>query len=221
MNAVIIGAGTGLYQILDAVSYVHSSPSVFFSAVFDNDPALRSKEIDDSGHLRVQGGKDELLGWHAYRPSDLAIISIGDPGPRKEWREYCNSIGMSLISVVDPSTRQSRWSDIGPGCLISAHCHLGAHARIGHNCKLSPYCSIEHHSEVGDDCTFGPGVITSGNVKIGSRCKFGTGIFIEPRLTIGDDCVIASGAVITMSVPAGHLVRTKINNSVVEIPRSC
>ena len=196
---LVIGAGTGFVQVQDIAHYR-------IVGIVDRNKELVGTIINT---IPVLGTPSDLRELFEKKEFTHAIISIGEPVPRAEYRVILQALKIPLVTVRDSMTKIGIGVTIGDGNLISAFCHFGAMSKVGKNNKFSSHCSIEHHAEVGDDCTFGPGVMTSGCVKIGSRVKFGTGIFIEPRITIGDDALIASGSVIVKSVEAGEIVRRK------------
>lgn len=146
-----------------------------------------------------------------FRAGDFetAVITLGNMGKRIELLEICESLGVPLLTVVDPGALVSDSASLGEGVVAVSGARIGAFAVIGKNVLLSAFVNVEHHCSVGDNSTFGPGVFLSGSVRIGRNCVFGTNIGVEPGVTIGEESVIASGSTITRDVPAGTVVKNQ------------
>jgi hypothetical protein len=54
--------------------------------------------------------------------------------------------------------------------------------------------------------------MTSGLIVLGDRIWLGTGIYVDPHVELGDDIQVASGSVIVAPVPAGHLVKCRMDD---------
>ncbi|MGO9898184.1 MAG: biotin/lipoyl-containing protein [Solirubrobacteraceae bacterium] len=212
---VIIGAGLGATQLLDILLHDDAQQAV---ALVDDDRDLFGDVVDG---VPVVGGFERCLALFKAKAFDAAVISISTSVPaRTRLRELCRQAGIPLANAIDPSARIARNVGMGDGNVICAQCHLGVGTTLGDNNFISAYNSFDHHNELGSDISTGPGCMTSGLVTVGDRCRFGTGVFIEPYVKIGAGVQIASGAVIVGSIPADHVVKTRIvTTAVVPIPR--
>ncbi len=211
-RVVIVGAGLGATQVADILDHHDDLAPI---AVLDDDPGRWGAEV---AGLPVVGGVQRVA--ELSGAFDAAIIAISSSvGARAALRARLQSVGLPLVSAIDPTVRVARGATVGDGCVICAFSHLGVESRVGANTFLSAYTSIDHHSVVGADCSGGPGCMTSGCVTIGDRVRLGTGIFVQPLVTIGDDAMIASGAIVTEHVPAGYAVKTRIAATVIVAPR--
>jgi acetyltransferase-like isoleucine patch superfamily enzyme len=202
---VIIGAGLGATQVLDILLHDPAQQAV---ALVDDDRKRLGDLVDG---VPVVGGIQRALELFRDGAVDAAVISISTSVPaRTRLRQLCSEAGLPLTNVVDPTARIGNGVQMGVGNVLCANCHLGVGTVLGDNNFISAYNSFDHHNELGSDISTGPGCMTSGLVKIGDRCRFGTGIFIEPYVTIGAGVQVASGAVIVSSIPAEHVVKTKV-----------
>ncbi|GIF38700.1 biotin/lipoyl-containing protein [Actinoplanes xinjiangensis] len=202
---MIIGAALGATQVLDILAGSRTQQAV---AIVDDDAARWGAEVHG---VPVVGGSGRLTELFAAGVFDAAVIAIGrSPAVRAKFRKTCEEAGVPLANAIDPTAKIATDVRLGQGNIICAFCHVATGVQVGDNNFFSAYNSFDHHSVIGDDNATGPSVYTSGKVTIGSRTRFGTGIVIEPDVVIGDDVAVASGAVIVSSVPAEHVVKTKI-----------
>jgi sugar O-acyltransferase (sialic acid O-acetyltransferase NeuD family) len=209
VRVIVVGAGMGANQVLDAMSRV---PGLLPVGIVDDDPARRNNVVYGTPVIGTLGDLGRL---YAEGAVDAACISIaGSMRARQAVIAKIAGVGVPRCNVVDPSVVVSLGAKLGQGNFVSALSRLGPDATLGDDNYLSSYVSIEHHCTVGDSCTFGPGVMLSGQVTVGSGVKFGTGVFVEPHLHIGDGATIASGAIITKDVPAGAIVKVPSNTVV-------
>lgn len=212
-RVLLIGGAQGAAQVIDIFSQVPGQQAV---AILDDDPNRWGAEI---AGVPIIGGTDRLVALFAEGAFDAAIIAIGrSVATRARFRQLCAQAGIPLANAVDPTSKIATDVVIGQGNIICAFCHLGTGVRVGDNNFLSAYNSFDHHSVIGSDNATGPGCTSSGRVTVGDRVRFGTGIFIEPNVRIGDDVMVASGSVLLLSVPANHVVKTKVITTTV-VPR--
>lgn len=214
-RVLLIGGGLGATQVMDILG---ADPAQQAVAILDDDRDKWGTKVDD---VPIVGGSDRLAALFASGAYDAAVITISTSVPaRQKLRKACQSAGVPLANVIDPTVRISGDVEMGEGNVICAFSHLGVGVRLGDNNFLSAYNSFDHHSTLGSDSSTGPGCMSSGLVTLGDGVRLGTGIFIEPHLEIGDGAQVASGATIVSSVPAHHAVKTKVfTTSVVPIRR--
>ncbi|MBK1878221.1 biotin/lipoyl-containing protein [Pelagicoccus mobilis] len=204
-NVLIIGAGNGAVQILDALRQSDTQQAV---GLLDDDPDLSDKTVMG---LPILGGCDSqtLASLWEKKSFDAAIVSISTNNAfRKLICERLKEAGIPLANVIHPRAYIGMNAKLGSGNVILAFCQIAACAEIGDDNFLSAYVSIEHHSKLGNHNSFGPGVLTSSSVQIADQCKFGTGVFIEPWISIGSKSVIASGCTITQDVSENTIVKS-------------
>jgi pyruvate/2-oxoglutarate dehydrogenase complex dihydrolipoamide acyltransferase (E2) component len=211
-RVLIIGAGRGATQVID----IFASTGQRAVGIIDDD---RAKWGDEIWGLPVVGGADRLALLYEQKTFDAVVIAISTSVvARTKFREACEKAGVPLANAIDPTARIATDVTMGTGNVICAFVHFGTGTVVGDNNFISAYNSFDHHSVLANDISTGPGCMTSGRATLGNRVRLGTGIFMEPGLELGDDVQVASGSVILRSVPADHVVKTKIVTTTV-VPR--
>ena len=205
---LIIGAGDGAVQLIDALTKVPRQKAVM---LLDDNKSLHGKTV---AGVPVVGdiSYEQIESYHKEGRFDAAIISISTSVAfRAKVFENLQLRGVPFANVIHPSVCIGINVSIGSGNIILAFCHIGACVKIKNNNFISAYCSIEHHSILASHSSFGPGVITSSRVIIGDKVRFGTGIFIEPHVTIGEEALIGSGCIVCKDIPSHTVAKNKIN----------
>ncbi len=215
-RVLIIGGGRGATQVIDIFADLPGQQAV---AVMDDN---RDKWGQSIAGVPVVGGSDRLKDLFDAGTYDAAVIAISTSvAARRKLRELCEANGVPLANAIDRTAKIATGVVMGTGNVICAFCHFGTETRVGDNNFFSAYNSFDHHNVVGNDSSTGPGNLTSSRVKLGDQVRLGTGIHLEPGVELGDRVQVASGATILRSVPADHVVKTKvITTSVVPSRRS-
>lgn len=206
---LIVGGGDGAVQLLDVLYKSGRQRAV---AILDDNPDLHGKTIMG---VPVLGPiePDRVVEMVRRDELDGVTISISTLIPlRRRVFEQLTARGVPFANVIHPTACLGTNVSIGRGNVILAFCHIGACATIGNNNFLSAYVSIEHHNELGNHCSYGPAVIASSRVRVGDGTRMGTGVFIEPKIRIGANSIIGSGCILRGDVPAGSVVRTRLNH---------
>lgn len=136
-------------------------------------------------------------------------------------------------SEIGLRTKVWQFASVIRGAMIGADCVIASNvlvdgAVIGDRCSLSHGAVLYPGTVLGDEVFVGPGVACCNDrwpvcskegfdldrllggmvsVRIGNKVGIGAGAVILPGVSIGDGCMIAAGAVVSKSVPAGHLVK--------------
>ncbi|WP_117211474.1 biotin/lipoyl-containing protein [Allorhizocola rhizosphaerae] len=207
---LIIGAGRGATQVIDIFA---DRPEQTAVAIVDEQRGKWGELIDD---VPVVGGPDRLTELYEHGRFDAVVVAISTSvAARRKFRLMCEQAGIPLANAIDRTAKIATNVEMGEGNVICAFCHIGTATQIGNNNFFSAYNSFDHHNVVANDSSTGPGCMTSSRVKLGDQVRLGTGIHIEPGVELGDRVQVASGATIVRSVPADHVVKTKIVTTVV------
>ena len=210
---LIVGAGLGATQVLDILA---EDPAQQAVGIVDDSAASWGREI---GGLTVVGGSERIAELFGDGGFDAVVIAISTSvEARAKLRRLCEEANVPLANAIDSRVKLATGVTIGTGNVICAFCHFGTETQIGDNNFISAYNSFDHHNVLGSDISTGPGCMTSGEVKLEDRVRLGTGVFVEPKLTLGEGTLVASGSVIVRSVPADHVVKTKVVTTTV-VPR--
>jgi len=215
-RVLVIGGGRGATQVIDIFADLPGQQAV---AIVDDN---RDKWGAELAGVPVVGGTDRLKDLFELGTYDAAIIAISTSVvARRKLRQLCEASGIPLTNAIDRTSKIATGVVMGKGNVICAFCHIGTETVVGDNNFFSAYNSFDHHNVVANDCSTGPGCLTSSRVKLGDQVRLGTGIHIEPGVELGDRVQVASGATILRSVPADHVVKTKVvTTSVVPSRRS-
>ncbi len=207
---LIIGAGRGATQVIDIFA---DRPEQTAVAIVDEQRGKWGSLIDD---VPVVGGPDRLSELYEHGWFDAVVVAISTSvAARRKFRLLCEEAGIPMANAIDRTAKIATNVELGEGNVICAFCHIGTATQIGNNNFFSAYNSFDHHNVVANDSSTGPGCMTSSRVKLGDQVRLGTGIHIEPGVELGDRVQVASGATIVRSVPADHVVKTKIVTTVV------
>lgn len=202
---LLIGGGLGATQVIDILS---GDPQQQAVAILDDN---RERWGEFVAGVPIVGGSDRLAKLFADAAFDAVIVAISTSVPaRRRLREACEAAGVPMANAIDSTAKIATDVELGQGNVICAFCHLGTGVRMGDNNFLSAYNSFDHHTRLGSDISTGPSCVSSGTVVVGDQVRLGTGIFIEPHVELGDRVQVASGSVIVRSVPADHIVKTKV-----------
>ncbi len=205
-RTLILGAGRGAMQVMDILQH---DPRVQVIGYLDDDRKLQGEAIYG---LAILGPIQLAEAMFREQRFDAAIISVSTSNPvRRRWYEWLKSFGVPLVNAIDPTAKINRGVSLGEGNVLCAFVHIGVETRLGNNNFISAYNSIDHHNLWGSHITTGPGVVTSSRAQVDDDVKMGTGIFIQPGVKIGQGAQIASGAILTQSVPARHVAKTRVN----------
>lgn len=204
-RVVLIGGGLGATQVIDIFA---DRPEQTAVAIVDEAREKWGRSVSD---VPVVGGPDRLAQLFSEGRFDAAVIAISTSvGARRKFRLMCQEAGIPLANAIDRTAKIATGVEMGQGNVVCAFCHFGTSTRMGDNNFFSAYNSFDHHNVIANDVSTGPGVMTSSRVRLGDQVRLGTGIHIEPGVELGDRVQVASGATIVRSVPADHVVKTKI-----------
>jgi acetyltransferase-like isoleucine patch superfamily enzyme len=202
---LLIGAGLGATQVIDIFA---GRPEQAAVAIVDDKREKWGSFVCD---VPVVGGPDRVAELFREGRFDAAVVAISTSvEARRRFRLLCQEAGVPLANAIDRTAKIATDVELGTGNVICAFCHFGTSARVGDNNFFSAFNSFDHHNVIANDVSTGPGVMTSSRVSVGERVRLGTGIHIEPGVELGDRVQVASGATIVRSVPADHIVKTKI-----------
>lgn len=134
-----------------------------------------------------------------------AICALGTT-ERRGFIDRVRSAGFRFARIVHPTSRVSRTSAIGEGCIVSAGVIIATQAVIGEHAILNRGVMVGHDTKVGSYTTLSPGANIAGAVTIGEGAYIGIGAVIADRLTIGAGAFVSAGAVVIRDVPAGAQV---------------
>lgn len=145
-----------------------------------------------------------------------ALCLLGNCAAKRRFTRQIERLGFEFATLINPSSRFSRRSEIGPGGFVSYG------VAVSSGCRIGRHCTIAANTVLGEACTLGecvyvaPGVNVGGRTVIGSECYIGIGAVIADHLTVGDGVTVGAGAVVVRDVSPGATV---VGNPAREIQR--
>jgi acetyltransferase EpsM len=130
-----------------------------------------------------------------------AVCALGTTG-RGRFVAEAIAAGMRFATVVHPTARVSRRSELGRGSIVSAGAIIATRTRVGDHVIVNRGALIGHDVKVDEFVTIGPGANIAGLCRIGARTYVGAGAIVIDRTTVGAESIVGAGAVVTKDVPA-------------------
>jgi sugar O-acyltransferase (sialic acid O-acetyltransferase NeuD family) len=112
------------------------------------------------------------------------------------------ALGIGFETLIHPTARVSRRSELGEGTIVSAGVVIATRTKIGRHVIVNRGALIGHDVEIGDFATISPGANVAGFCRIGARAYVALGAVVVDRTSIGPEAVVGAGAVVTKDVPA-------------------
>jgi sugar O-acyltransferase (sialic acid O-acetyltransferase NeuD family) len=156
--------------------------------------------IDGLPYLGVE--RAELLETAPIPPTHF-ICAIGDNKRRKKACEFCEQLGLTPFTVIDPSVLVAPEVTIGGGTYVGAGSVLSPAAKLGRHVIINHGCSIGHDSELGDFSQACPGTRVSGWVKAGEGVMLGSNCVAAPRVEIGAWATLGAASFANRDIPSG------------------
>ena len=170
-DIIIAGAGGSGREVLDTIKYINRYEKTWNIKGFIDDNLLALNGL--AGEIKVIGTIAE------WQPSENEVFtcSIFDPCTRHKVVDILKTRGAKFVSVIDPRSGISDFTEIGEGAIIYAW------GSVSVNCKIGDFLILQN-TGIGHDCTIG------NCVSIGQRCSIGGGSFIGDNVLIGCNAVI-------------------------------
>jgi acetyltransferase EpsM len=161
----------------------------------DDDPEKWSLRLLN---LPVLGGLDALPATQA-----AVALGVGSNDARLALLRRLDERGVTVVSVVHPSSIVSSGVSLGAGSYVGPGVVVHVDARVGRACILNSGSVVEHDNILGDGVHISPNAALGGNVEIGEGAHVGLGAAVLPGITIGAWTIVGAGAVVTKPLPAG------------------
>jgi sugar O-acyltransferase (sialic acid O-acetyltransferase NeuD family) len=176
------------------------------TAVFDNDPDLRSPFAGVPLYHGRKGFEDWLR-QQPKAPSGFLVAIGGDRGKdRIAIQDYLEEHGLTALVARHRTAFVAADAQIGAGTQILAQSAVCVEARIGRGCIVNTGATVDHECILGDGVHVAPGAHLAGCVQVGAFAMIGIGAVVLPRLRIGEGAIIGAGAVVTKNVEANSIM---------------
>lgn len=126
----------------------------------------------------------------------------GNNHTRSEQIDTLIEAGARLATLVATTATISRLAEVGGGCFVGHHAHVGPRATLGAGCLINTGAVVEHDCSVGRCVHVSVNATISGGCHIGDRCFIGAGASVIDGVSIGSDVQIGAGGVVTRTINA-------------------
>lgn len=130
----------------------------------------------------------------------IAVLGIGDPMIRKKIVTQQLPYNTEYPSIIHPSTKISKWVNMGRGAIICAYNMMTCDIKIGDFAVINLNCTIGHDCVIGDYFTLNPSVNVSGLCEFGNQVYIGTNAAVKQGIKICNDVTIGMGACVVKDI---------------------
>lgn len=134
------------------------------------------------------------------------IIAIGEPFLRDNLFQKLKCNGLSMATVVDPSSIISGTAQIFDGTIIAPNCMVSSSVVLGKNVTINCQSIIGHDCKIGENTFISSMVTVGGNCEINRNSYVGIGAQIKNGLTVGSEAIIGMGSIVHKNVPDSIIV---------------
>lgn len=200
-QVAVYGAGLGVKQIKEVMRF---HPNLAVKGLFDDDPAVRGREI--AGH-EVLGGWDELERLATSGEVESVVITLHSEHRRKVHERIRERLPfVEILPLVDPRATLSEDVRISAGVLVEAGSVIGPDTYIGEGAIIDLGSVVCHDCHIGAHCHLSPGSVLSGVVRLEENVLVGVGASVNSQVTVGSNAVITPGSAVVSDVPPDVVV---------------
>jgi sugar O-acyltransferase (sialic acid O-acetyltransferase NeuD family) len=190
----IVGAGGHSKVVIEAIKLMAPSCNV---CLFDGDDQkvgslLMGVEIQNSSCLDSN--------------SSEIFVSIGDNKTRQKVSKQFVAEGMSLATIIHPTSSVAKTSNIARGTFVAALAVISADASIGEGSIVNHRAVVDHDCNIGEYVHVAPQATLGGGVSVGASTLIGSNATILPGITIGSNVQIGAGSVVTKDIADNQTV---------------
>ena len=109
------------------------------------------------------------------------------------------ALGLRFATIIHPTARVSRTTEVGEGSIVSAGVVVGAYSKLDRHVLVNRGALVGHHTEIGEFVSIQPGANVAGACTIGARTP-GHGVGRPRSRQRGVGVGGRSGAVVTRDV---------------------
>ena len=195
-KTLILGTGTFAQELADVISEISGVRIAGFVEYMD---VKRCEERISNLPVFWVDDIVEMASKHQ------AICGLGTTN-RDCYITQVAKYNIPFATLVHPSARISKKSNLGEGTFVSCSVVIAAKTKLGKHVVVNRGVLIGHHATVGSYVTIGPGANIGGNSQIGDGTYVGLGASVIDHISVGSHSVIGAGAVVIKDVPDRVLV---------------
>lgn len=159
--------------------------------------------LDDDESIKISMGL-EVVGKTAdaftYKDEADFFVAIGNNGTREKIQEMLKNEGLSMVSLIHPSSVIGTEVEIGEGTAIMAGVVINSSSIIGKGCIINTSSSIDHDNIIENYVHISPGTNLAGTVRVGKGSWIGIGSMINNNVNICSGCKLGAGAVVVKDI---------------------
>lgn len=192
-DLIIVGAsgfGREILQYIEDINAVKQTWN-FIGFIDDNTRALDG----------ISQGRNIIDTIHGHEPKDgvMYVCGLALPKVKKKIVIMLKERGARFATIIHPTSRISKYSKIGEGCIITPNSNVNTDAIVGDFVSVLA-SGIGHDARVGSFSTLSGHVSVNGHVEIGDEVYVGCGALIAPSKKIGNGATIGIGSVVISNV---------------------
>ena len=131
----------------------------------------------------------------------ITVGSVGDTSIRRRLYEMVKGFGLSIPSIIDPSSVIAQGVEISEGCFIGKRAVVNTGSKIGTCSIINSGAVVEHDCDIGDFVHVSPGSTLCGLVTVGNDSHVGAGCVLRHLISIGSNTMIGAGSVVVKDIP--------------------
>jgi len=188
---MIVGAGGHGKSVADAALESGQWDEIIF--LDDSWPGKLSND-----HWEICGNTELLTEWKSR--CDGAVVAIGNNYLRVELQSRLVAAGITIATIVHPSSCVSRFATLGAGCVVLANAVVNIDAKVGDAAIIGPSVVIDHDCCLGDGVHIATGVSLGGGVVVGDCSCVGIGAAVCHSVEIAANVSVSVGAVLQLGI---------------------
>lgn len=203
---VFLGAGDAFLEIYDLIQDIND----YYQDIHYEVIAILDDDENKQGTI-MEGVKvvGKLSAARDF-PDDVSFVfGIGSRFTRKKRREIIESLGISrerFVTLVHPSAKVYRSTNIGHGCIIHTGAVVGAVSKLKDFVIVTYNSVIGAHTVVEDFAMIASSVTVLNHVHIAEGAFLGVGVCVADGVKIGKYAVIGMTSFVARNVKHGELV---------------
>lgn len=203
-DIIIVGAGGFGREMLMAIEEINEERQEWnvLGFIDDNVHALDGKKCDK----RIIGS---ISDW-TIKGDEEYVLSIANTVVKKEISEKLRSKGAKFATIVHPSARLGKSTELGEGVILAARVDVTTDCKIGDFVFCNVAAQVGHDCIVGDYCTLFPNCSIAGGSVLGEGVTVGTSASTHPGIKVGDYATIGMNSAVIRNV--------KSNTTVIGVP---
>ena len=190
---LLIGGGGHCHSVLDSVLLLNEYDEI---GIIDS--------IDSSYlNIPVMGVDEDIprLFNEGWTEAFITVGSVGNTSIRRRLYKMVKEIGLTVPSIVDPTSIIGNGVTISEGSFIGKRVVVNAGSSVGICAIINTGVILEHDCNIGAFSHISPGAVLCGQVVVGNDSHVGAGSTVRQLIKIEEGSFIGAGSVVVKDVP--------------------